>query len=81
MSYRSGKKKGFGFGGFSLSSSFHKAGELGSWQKERKDDGWSATKHRSEEEYVGFCLEISDHTSPCVIQSCDVPLNSIGAKL
>ena len=40
MSHRSGrgKKKGFGFGGFSLTSSFHKAGELGSWQKERKDD-------------------------------------------
>ena len=44
-----GKKKGFGFGGFSLTSSFHKAGELGSWQKERRDEGWSATKHRSEE--------------------------------
>jgi hypothetical protein len=53
MSHRSrGKKKGFGFGGFSLTSSFHKSGELGSWQKERKDEGWSATKHRGEEEYV-----------------------------
>ena len=41
MSHRSGrgKKKGFGFGGFSLTSSFHKAGELGSWQKERRDEG------------------------------------------
>ena len=39
-----GKKKAFGFGGFSLTSSFHKAGELGSWQKERGDKGWSATK-------------------------------------
>ena len=44
-----GKKKSFGFGGFSLTSSFHKAGELGSWQKERRDGGWSATKHRSKE--------------------------------
>ena len=63
MSYRSGKKKGFGFGGFSLTSSFHKAGELGSWQKERRDEGWSGTKHRSEEEYVNL-FEKLDHTSP-----------------
>ena len=51
MSHRSGrgKKKGFGFGGFSLTSSFHKAGELESWQKERRDEGWSAIKHRSKE--------------------------------
>ena len=44
-----GKKKGFGFWGFSLTSSFHKAGELGSWQKERRGKGWSAIKYRSEE--------------------------------
>ena len=51
MSHRSGrgKKKSFGFGGFSLTSSFHKARELGSWQKERRDEGWSAIKYRSEE--------------------------------
>ena len=44
-----GKKKGFGFGGFPLTRSFHKAGELGSWQRERRDEGWSATKQGSEE--------------------------------
>ena len=50
MSGRGGRKRGFGFGGFALKSSFHKSGELGSWQQERKDEGWSAKKHRSEEE-------------------------------
>ena len=51
MSHRSGrgKKKSFGFGGFSLTNRFYKAGELGSWQKERRDEGWSATKHRNVE--------------------------------
>jgi hypothetical protein len=64
MSYRSrGKKKGFGFGGFSLTSSFHKSGELGSWQKERK--GWSATKHRSEDEYVEIVEKFQATPPPC----------------
>ena len=65
MSHHSsrGKKKGFGFGRFSLTTSFHKAGELGSWQKERRDKGWSAAKHRSEEEYVELVEKLSDHTS------------------
>ena len=53
MSYRS-KKKGFGFGGFALQSSFHKAGELGSWQQGRKEEGWSGKKHRSEDECVDY---------------------------
>ena len=64
MSYRS-KKRGFGFGGFALQSSFHKAGELGSWQQGRKEEGWSGKKHRSEEEYVAFTH--LDHTS----RTCD----------
>ena len=50
MSGRGGRKRGCGFGGFALKSSFHKAGELGSWQQGRKDEGWSAKKHRNEEE-------------------------------
>ena len=66
MSHRS-KKKGFGsgFGGFALQSSFHKTGELGSWQQGRKEEGWSGKKHRSEEEYVAFTH--LDHTS----RTCD----------
>ena len=53
MSHRS-KKKGFGFGGFALQSSFHKAGEFRSWQQGRKEEGWGGKKHRSEEEYVDY---------------------------
>ena len=52
-----GKKKGFGFGGFSLTSSFHKAGELGPWQKERRDDRWNAAKHKSEKEFIIVLLQ------------------------
>ena len=59
-----GKKRGFGFGGFALKSSFHKAGELGSWQQERKDEGgWSSKKHRSEDEYVSRFDHFLGHTS------------------
>lgn len=49
MSWKQQKKKGFGYGGFSLSSSFHKSGELSSFKNENKGDGWRG-KHHNEEE-------------------------------
>jgi len=42
-------QKGFGYGGFSLGSSFHKAGQLTSFQKQNKSEGWRG-KQRSEDE-------------------------------
>ena len=50
MSFGKKRGKSFGFGGFALSSSFHKAGQLSSFQETRERGTWDGKKTKAEDE-------------------------------